>query len=131
MENKNNETELIVPSSDAIDVVFDKLTKKTTIIYNKNKIKGKASNKDVLDVALICAKLQIEKYLEKIGRGVMLEPQEVRCLVELANISKIELPNHALLKEQNKISDQTISDSQEEIKAGLYSSFLKKLEEPK
>lgn len=64
---------------------------RTVIVSKKAVLKGKITSKEVLERILVAAGMQAEKYIEKLSRGAPLEPHEVKCLKELAEIAKIDV----------------------------------------
>lgn len=64
---------------------------RTQIVFRKAVLKGKVSSSDVLNTILIAARMQAEKYIEKLSRGAPLEVAEVKALKELAEITKLEI----------------------------------------
>ena len=121
---KKQELEIIKEMRKEIEV--ENINGRTVIVYNKTKLKGKATPTDVLNVALVAAKMQIEKYIEKLSRGAPLEPSEVKALTELANIAKIPLPEVETLTVAPEESTATV-----ELKDTLYKALTDKLKENK
>jgi hypothetical protein len=121
---KKEELEIIKEMRKEIEV--ENINGRTVIVYNKTKLKGKATPTDVLNVALVAAKMQIEKYIEKLSRGAPLEPNEVKALTELANIAKIPLPEVETLTVAPEESTATV-----ELKDTLYKALTDKLKENK
>jgi hypothetical protein len=119
---KKQELEIIKEMRKEIEV--ENINGRTVIVYNKTKLKGKATPTDVLNVALVAAKMQIEKYIEKLSRGAPLEPSEVKALTELANIAKIPLPEVETLTIAPEESTATV-----ELKDTLYKALTDKLKE--
>ena len=64
---------------------------KTTIVFRKAKLRGKATQAEVLDTILIAAKMQAEYYIKKLSLGAPLDNSEVKALKELAEITKLEI----------------------------------------
>lgn len=64
---------------------------RTTIIFKKAALKGRVSSSQVLDAILIAAQMQAEKYIEKLSRGAPLDPNEIKALKELADITKLQV----------------------------------------
>ena len=119
---KKQELEIIKEMRKEIEV--ENINGRTVIVYNKTKLKGKATPTDVLNVALVAAKMQIEKYIEKLSRGAPLDPSEVKALTELANIAKIPLPEVETLTVAPEESTATV-----ELKDTLYKALTDKLKE--
>lgn len=65
---------------------------RTQIVFKKAILKGKVSSADVLNTILIAARMQAEKYIDKLSRGAPLDTSEVKALKELAEITKLEVP---------------------------------------
>ncbi len=91
------------------------------IIFRKSALKGKVTSSDVMNVILIAARMQAEKFVEKLSRGAPLDPGEIKSLKELAEITKIELS-------QPVQSTQMIqTTNMDEIKQKLYQALTEKV----
>ena len=54
-------------------IVIQEINDRTHIIFKKAALKGKATNADVHNAVLIAARMQAEKYIEKLSRGAPLD----------------------------------------------------------
>ncbi len=61
------------------------------IIYRQTALKGRATPADLMRVILIAARMQAEKFVEKLSRGAPLDPSEIKALKELADIAKVDI----------------------------------------
>ena len=94
---------------------------RTKIVFKKAILMGKVSSADVLNTILIAARLQAEKYIEKLGRGAPLDTTEVKALKELAEITKLE-------PSQSSKPEITITSPEAEIvKSTLYQALTDRL----
>jgi molybdenum cofactor biosynthesis enzyme len=98
---------------------------RTQIVFKKAILKGKVSSGDVLNTILIAARMQAEKYIEKLSRGAPLEVAEVKALRELAEITKLELPQVA--KPEGTLNGEVLQS----VKTTLYQALTDKLSNPK
>lgn len=95
---------------------------RTRIVFKKSVLIGKVSSADVLNAILIAARMQAEKYIEKLSRGAPLEIAEVKALKELAEITKLETPQLSRPKEQ-----QLSAVDVDTVKSTLYQALTDKL----
>ncbi|MCW3101173.1 MAG: hypothetical protein JWL77_6791 [Chthonomonadaceae bacterium] len=110
-------------SANAIDI--STVNGRTQIVFKKAILKGKVSSGDVLNTILIAARMQAEKYIEKLSRGAPLEVQEVKALKELAEITKLEIAQPA--KQEGVIDSQALDT----VKSTLYQALTDKLSSSK
>lgn len=95
---------------------------RTTIVFRKAKLRGKATQTEVLDTILIAAKMQAEYYIKKLSLGAPLDNSEVKALKELAEITKLEITP------RNDIDSGTQPTSaMESVKHSLYAALAEKL----
>lgn len=94
---------------------------RTTIVFRKAKLRGKATQTEVLDTILIAAKMQAEYYIKKLSLGAPLDNSEVKALKELAEITKLEVVVKEHIVEQNQPS------AIESVKSSLYAALAEKL----
>lgn len=95
---------------------------RTQIVFKKAILKGKVSSADVLNTILIAARMQAEKYIDKLSRGAPLDVSEVKALKELADITKLELPTSTKSLESVTATDVEI------VKKDLYQALTARLE---
>ena len=107
------------------NVEISQVNGRTQIVFRKAILKGKVSSSDVLNTILIAARMQAEKYIEKLSRGAPLEVQEVKALKELAEITKLEVTQPT--KQEGVIDSQTLDT----VKSSLYQALTDKLTGPK
>jgi hypothetical protein len=69
-------------------VSIEKVNDRTVITYKKSKIVGLATPADVMNSILVAARMQAEKYIEKLAKGETLTEKEVTALSQLASITK-------------------------------------------
>ncbi len=98
---------------------------RTQIVFKKAIIKGKVSSADVLNTILVAARMQAEKYIEKLSRGAPLDTTEVKALKELAEITKLE----AVVPQKVDIVSDT--PDMQSVKQTLYQALTARLKEPK
>ncbi len=79
------------------------------------------SSADVLNVIFVAARMQAEKYVEKLSRGSILDTTEVRALKELADITKLELIGPA--KQVDTVDTDEIQDARASLYKALNSRF--------
>lgn len=103
------------------NVEISQVNGRTQIVFRKAILKGKVSSSDVLNTILIAARMQAEKYIEKLSRGAPLDTTEVKALKELAEITKLEVTVPS--KPQGFIEGQ----SMETVKSSLYQALTSKL----
>lgn len=96
---------------------------RTRIVFKKAVLIGKVSSSDVLNTILIAARMQAEKYIEKLSRGAPLDVAEVKALKELAEITKLELPQTA--KSEGTLNGEVLDT----VKTSLYQALTNKLSE--
>ena len=103
---------------------ISKVNGKTKIIYNKAKIEGTATQKDLMDLLVLAATMQAQKYVEKLSRNAPLDRDEVKALTELANLAKT---NVVVVKEElyEQVDSKTNTQA---IKENLYKALKEKLE---
>lgn len=94
---------------------------RTQIVFRKSILRGKVSSADVLNVIFIAARMQAEKYVEKLSRGSPLDTTEVRALKELADITKLELigPIH----KQDTVDTAEVDEVKESLYKALNARF--------
>lgn len=100
-----------------------KLDGKTKIVYNKAKITGSATQKDLMDMLVLAASMQAQKYVEKLSRGAPLDKDEIKSLTELAQLAKT---NVVVVKDDNYETVDSTTDTQA-LKANLYKALTDKL----
>jgi len=98
---------------------------RNTIIFRKAALKGKVTSEDVMNTILIAARMQAEKYVEKLSRGAPLEVSEIKALKELAEIAKIDVPDKKVLQ------DTTPIENIDKVKQTLYQALTERLSAPK
>lgn len=118
IETKNFDSQ----SDQQLKITSDK--GRTTIIFRKAILKGKTNQAEVLDTLLIAAKMQAEYYIKKLSLGAPLDPSEVKCLKELAEITKLEVTP----KEEASILPKTSAVEVETVKSSLYAALAEKLD---
>lgn len=96
-------------------------TGRNKIVFKKAILKGKVSSSDVLNTILIAARMQAEKYIEKLSRGAPLEPAEIKALKELAEITKLEIPT--VQKAEGVLNGEVLQS----VKSSLYQALTDKL----
>ncbi len=104
-------------------IVIQEINDRTHIIFKKAALKGKATNADVHNAVLIAARMQAEKYIEKLSRGAPLDTHEIRALKDLADICKIEAPQ-IQINQQNLGAD---NESINNIKKSLYQALTDRI----
>ena len=116
----------IVPVDEQLTI--EKIEGKTKIVYNKAKITGNATQKDLMDLLVLAASMQAQKYVEKLSRGAPLDKDEIKSLTELAGLAKT---NVVVVKEQE--SDYVTVDSTkvQQLKGDLYKALTERLKEKK
>ena len=62
---------------------------RTQIVFKKAQLKGKVSAGEVQNAILIAARMQVEKYIDKLSRGAPLDTAEIKALKELSEIAKM------------------------------------------
>jgi len=91
------------------------------IVFRKSALKGKVTSEDVMNTILIAARLQAEKYVEKLSRGAPLEVSEIKALKELAEIAKIDVPD-------KKVSQEVVpTENIDRVKQTLYQALTERL----
>ncbi len=104
-------------------IVISEINDRTHIIFKKAALKGKATNADVHNAVLIAARMQAEKYIEKLSRGAPLDTQEIRALKDLADICKIEAPQIQI----NQQNLGTNAENMNSIKQSLYQALTDRI----
>lgn len=99
---------------------------KTRIVFRKALLKGKVEKSDVMNALLIAARMQVEKYIEKLSRGSPLDPAEIKAMKELAEIIKIDIPQPAVTNNTLILQGQDVKQI-DEVKASLYEALSSKL----
>lgn len=99
---------------------------KTKIVFRKALLKGKVEKSDVMNALLIAARMQVEKYIEKLSRGSPLDPAEIKAMKELAEIIKIDIPQSAVTNNTLILQGQDVKQI-DEVKASLYEALSNKL----
>lgn len=94
---------------------------RTKIVFRKAVLMGKVSSADVLNTILIAARMQAEKFIEKLSRGAPLDVSEVKALKDLAEITKLEAPQVA--KAEGSLNGEVL----ESVKTSLYHALTDKL----
>ncbi len=94
---------------------------RTKIVFRKAVLKGKVTSSDVLNTILIAARMQAEKYIEKLSRGAPLDVGEVKALKELADITKLEVQQPT--KPDNVVNAETMDT----VKNSLYQALTDRL----
>jgi hypothetical protein len=102
-------------------ISIDKLNDRTVITYKKSKIVGLATPSDVMNSVLIAARMQAEKYIEKLAKGDTLTDKEVSALAQLASITKIQTTPEAI----DKLTVTSATDV-EILKSTFYAKLLEK-----
>lgn len=110
--------ELVEPTE---NIEISKVNGRTQIVFKKAVLKGKVSSSDVLNTILIAARMQAEKYIEKLSRGAPLDTTEVKALKELAEITKLEIP------QSTKPELHPSSVEAEAVKSTLYQALTDRL----
>lgn len=102
--------------------LIESVTEATRLRYQKRQLSQIVSSEDVLDAVLVAARLQAEKYIEKLSRGSELGPKEISALKCLAEIAKSEsAPTRNLV-----IGDKLDTDNIKEIKKSLYATLAER-----
>lgn len=115
----------IEPYDKTENVEISQVNGRTQIVFKKAILKGKVSSSDVLNTILIAARMQAEKYIEKLSRGAPLEVAEVKALKELAEITKLEIA------QPTKPEGFIDSASLDTVKSTLYQALTDKLSDKK
>ncbi len=103
---------------------------RTKIVFKKAVLKGKVDRADVLNALMIAARMQVEKYIEKLSRGAPLDKDEIKSMKELSDIIKVELPEVQQVT-NNTLTIQSNSTSIDAVKASIYEAIAAKSEETK
>lgn len=111
--------ELQVPNN-SLEITTDE-SGRNKIVFRKAVLKGKVSSSDVLNTILIAARMQAEKYIEKLSRGAPLEPAEIKALKELAEITKLEIQMPQ--KTEGTLNGEVLQT----VKTSLYQALTDKL----
>lgn len=111
--------ELQVPNN-SLEITTDE-SGRNKIVFRKAVLKGKVSSSDVLNTILIAARMQAEKYIEKLSRGAPLEPAEIKALKELAEITKLEIQMPQ--KAEGTLNGEVLQT----VKTSLYQALTDKL----
>lgn len=82
-------TEDIIKPNEQLQIT--QINDRTQIVFKKALFKGKVNQAQVLQTLLIAAQMQGEYYITKLSRGSPLDPAEVKCLKELAEITKLQV----------------------------------------
>lgn len=106
---------------------IEKIGGKTKIVYNKAKITGSATQKDLMEMLVLAASMQAQKYVEKLSRGAPLDKDEIKSLTELAQLAKT---NVVVVKDDTYTEIDSNTNTQA-LKANLYKALTEKLKEPK
>lgn len=117
-------TDNLPDTTNTNNVEITQVDGRTQIVFRKAILKGKVSSGDVLNTILIAARMQAEKYIEKLSRGAPLEVAEVKALKELAEITKLESPQ--VVKAEGVMNGEVL----ETVKSSLYKALTDKLEKP-
>ena len=102
---------------------IEKIEGKTKIIYNKAKIQGSATQKDLMDMLILAASMQAQKYVEKLSRGAPLDKDEIKSLTELAQLAK----TNVVVVTEEKYENVDSSTNTSQLKANLYKVLTDKL----
>lgn len=94
------------------------------IVFKKSILKGKVSSADVLNTVLIAARLQAEKFVEKLSRGATLDNNEIKALKELAEISKLEVKLPVQTSDNTPVTTIDVTS----VKSALYKALTEKKE---
>lgn len=117
--------EMIMTNFEIIEKEYKEDTRRR-IIFKKSKILGKSS-REILDKrVVIAATLQAEKYIEKLQKGGLLSPEEVKSLFMLGKIaSDNPVVNQAIFKhhENLRLNNQK-TENTEIIKQNIFSKLL-------
>jgi hypothetical protein len=97
---------------------IEKVEGKTKIVFNKAKITGTSSQKDLMDLVLIAANMQVQKFVEKLSRGAPLDKDE------LANLAKTQIVVTANEKEEYVNVDAA---QVQQLKSDLYKALANKI----
>lgn len=100
---------------------------KTKIVFKKASLSGKVVQSDIMDMALVAAHMQIQKYIEKLSRGAPLEKDEVKALTELAALAKQQV---VVIDKSDEFTTVQSTDVQQ-LKSNLYKALLDKTKETK
>jgi hypothetical protein len=92
---------------------------RTQIVFRKASLKGTVTSQDVLKTVLIAARMQAEKYIDKLSRGAPLDPAEVKCLKDLAEITKLDVAPSQ--------TPTLPSENMDKLKSTLYQALSQKL----
>jgi hypothetical protein len=106
---------------------IEKIEGKTKIVFNKAKITGSASQKDLMDLVLVAANMQAQKLIEKLSRGAPLDRDEIKSLTELANIAKTQIVITTSEKDDGFVNVDTAQVQQ--LKSDLYKALAAKTKE--
>lgn len=96
------------------------------IIFKKSKIVGKSSRELLDKRVVIAATLQAEKYIEKLQKGGLLSPDEVKSLFMLGKIASDDpIIAQAIIKHQEnlRLNDKK-TENTEIIKQNIFSKLL-------
>jgi|SRR6516164_6390204 hypothetical protein len=115
-----NDEQLQGSNNNSLEISTD-VSGRTKIVFRKAVLKGKVSSGDVLNTILIAARMQAEKYIEKLSRGAPLEPAEIKALKELAEITKLE--SIAPTKPEGTLNGEVLQS----VKSSLYQALTDKL----
>lgn len=103
---------------------IEKIEGKTKIVFNKAKISGSSSQKDLMDLVLIAANMQVQKFVEKLSRGAPLDKDEIKSLTELANLAKTQIVVTANEKDEYVNVDAA---QVQQLKSDLYKALANKI----
>lgn len=104
---------------------IEKVEGKTKIVFNKAKIQGSASQKDLMDLVLVAANMQVQKFVEKLSRGAPLDKDEIKSLTELANLAKTQI----VVQKTDNDEFVTVDTVQvQQLKQDLYKKLVEKSE---
>lgn len=106
---------------------IEKVEGKTKIVFNKAKITGSASQKDLMDLVLVAANMQAQKLIEKLSRGAPLDREEIKSLTELANIAKTQIVIATTERDDGFVNVDTAQVQQ--LKSDLYKALATKIKE--
>ena len=101
---------------------------KTRIVFRKAALKGKVIKEDVMNALMIAARMQVEKYIEKLSRGAPLSVEEIRAMKDIGEIMKIDIP-----QSNQQVTNNTLVLSNQEpkqlesVKASLYAALTNTL----
>ena len=101
---------------------IEQIDGKTRVVFKKAAIQGKVAQQDIMDMALVAAHMQLQKLVEKLGRGAPLDKDEVKMIAELSNLAKTQV----VVVEKESDYQQVGTASVQQLKSDLYKALVDK-----